>query len=275
MAVLIITPTMVQIKPANAKPPDVCTNKMGEMVGGLVASTVYKTPIPVSVYLPPCYEVMKAPLPVVYLLHGANADETQWPDLRVQISANTVISETGQPFIVVMPGGSYRNNLNYASFVLKDLLPAIEKRFNARATRCGRAIGGLSMGGYWALKIAFQHPDLFSSVGGHSPVVSNIGADDPLDLVQTAKGLDRLSVILDVGKSDWLKYGTIQLGGALKSRSIPVTLTLNPGGHSRPYWRAHSEEYLRFYAAGFDSSLGPSQTGKSSASNSCGTWLKR
>jgi enterochelin esterase-like enzyme len=218
-----------------------------------IPNSQYGAPVTISVYLPPCYDTSGAPLAVIYLLHGANTDQTQWPDLRVQESADAVIAESHIPFVVVMPGGAYRNDFDYGAFVLTDLIPAIEQRYNVRKSGEGRAIGGLSMGAYWALKVAFQHPELFAAVGGHSPVVAGYGSDDPLELARTMAGLNRLRITLDAGDSDPLRYDAARLTGVLTLRSIPVTFSINPGGHNRPYWRAHSEEYLRFYAESFTS----------------------
>jgi enterochelin esterase-like enzyme len=230
-----------------------CDMASGTMVMDSIPDSQYGAPVAISVYLPPCYDTRGAPLSVIYLLHGANTDQTQWPDLRVQQSADAVIAESHIPFVVVMPGGAYRNDIDYGVFVLTDLMPAIEQRYNVRKSGEGRAIGGLSMGAYWALKVAFEHPDMFAAVGGHSPVVAGFGSDDPLELAKTTDGLNRLRITLDAGDSDSLRFDATRLADVLTSRSIPVTFSINPGGHNRPYWRAHSEEYLRFYAESFTS----------------------
>ncbi len=59
---------------------------------------MYAAPIAASVYLPPCYNTITDALPAVYLLHGASADETQWPDVRVQSEADALIARGAQPF---------------------------------------------------------------------------------------------------------------------------------------------------------------------------------
>lgn len=227
--------------------PNKCLSRAGQIVQTVVASTVYGGDVPATLYLPPCYDVQAVRLPVIYLLHGGNADETQWPDLRVQLEADALIASGVPPFVVVMPGGAYRDNVDYATFIRHDLLPSIGSHFRVRTDSGGRAIGGLSLGGYWALKVAFLHPDQFAAVGGNSPVVSRGNADDPLLLARTAEGLDRLRVSLDVGDSDSLRHGTERLAQALESRHLKVNFAVNPGGHNRSYWRAHTAEYLRFY----------------------------
>jgi enterochelin esterase-like enzyme len=250
----------VLVTQSNAATSVACQETSGALISATVPSQHYGSDVPITIYLPPCYASQQQPLPVIYLLHGANADQTQWPDLRVRPSADAIIAEGHAPFVVVMPGGDYRNNLDYGAFVLDDLLPAIEQHYHVRATGSGRAIGGLSMGGYWALKLAFQHPSMFVAVGGHSPVVSLQQAlqqalrqaqGDPLDLARTADGLNRLHIQLDAGMSDDLRFGAAQLADVLVARSVPVSFAVHPGGHNRPYWRSHTEEYLRFYAESF------------------------
>ena len=226
-----------------------CTAAIGQIITITIPSSIYGRSIPVDVYLPPCYSQSTTTYPVIYLLHGGSADQTQWPDLNVRSEADALIRSGLPPFVVVMPGGEYRPGLNYAAFVLKDLLPEIAQQFRLKTDRLEQSIGGLSLGGYWALKLAFLHPDLFAAVGSYSPVVDLGQADDPLPLARTASGLSALRIMLDVGDVDPLLAGTQQLVQQLQARSISVTFSINPGGHNRAYWRLHTGEYLRFLLA--------------------------
>jgi enterochelin esterase-like enzyme len=228
--------------------PRACRETTGQIITLTVPSQAYHKPVASSVYVPPCYEWTPGKLPVIYLLHGGNTDETQWPDLRVRQEADTLIGQGAAAFVVVMPGGLYGVGVDYATFVLNDLIPGIEGRLRVRADGAGRTIGGISLGGYWALKVALQHPDLFAAVGGHSPVTTYTGGpDDPSALAGTAPGLERLHITLDAGNLDSLRASTEQLAGTLRARGLIVSLTISPGGHNRPYWRSHTSEYLRFY----------------------------
>ncbi len=238
-----------------------CHESIGQIVTVKIDSQVYGAAVPVSVYLPPCYYMLSDALPVIYLLHGANADETQWPDLQVQPRADELIAQGRTPFVVVMPGGDYHSTLDYSAFVPDDLIPAIERQFHVQAARSGRAIGGLSMGGYWALRIAFSQPDQFAAVGGHSPVVGVDQPDDPYRLARTAVGLDQLRVTLDAGNTDPLQSGAIVLAQRLRSRGVAVSLAVNPGGHNRSYWRSHTADYLQFYLDAFAPAPAPYRCG--------------
>jgi enterochelin esterase-like enzyme len=224
-----------------------CRERAGQVLHAAVNSAIYGSSIAISVYIPPCYASVSDRLPVIYLLHGGNADETQWPDLRVQQAADDLIAHGAAPFVVVMPGGDYHAGIDYAAFVLSDLLPEVEGQFRVSTASAGRAIGGISLGGYWALKLAFSHPELFAAAGGHSPVVDRGQRDDPLALARTANGFGHLVVTLDVGDADALSTSAKQLARVLQARSIPVAFSSMPGKHDRVYWRAHTPEYLQFY----------------------------
>jgi len=195
--------------------------------------------------LPPCYRQDVTRLyPVLYLLHGARADDTQWPDLNAAVDADALIlHHSVAPFVIVMPDGDYRNGEDYAAFVQMDLMPKVEQTMRVERTTDGRAIGGLSMGGYWALRLALERPDLFSAVGGHSPVTNAALLSD------ASPGWQRLRIYLDVGQDDSLAQAVMNFAAALKARGVAPEVHFNPGNHTRPYWRSHTSEYLQFYAS--------------------------
>lgn len=213
--------------------------------------------VPVRIYLPPCNPCGKAGLPVIYLLHGANADESQWDDVAADEAADEGRAKgTLPPVILVFPkridnSAQPRSDgdLPFEHFVVSELIPWVEAHTPARSDRADRAIGGISQGGFWALEIAFRHPELFSAVGGHSPVVGR--KDDPyspLGLVAAHPAeLRSLRVWLDVGAEDGLKAGVANLAADLTTAEIPITFEQWPGGHNRPYWRSHTGDYLAFY----------------------------
>ncbi len=234
----------------SARQTQQCVTQSGSIVKTTVPSAIYRKVVAVNVYLPPCYRADRpAPYPVIYLLHGGMADETQWPDLNVQRAADTLIAEGITPFVVIMPGAIYSTTIDYGAFVIQDLLPSIAAQYQVGTTRSGRAIGGLSLGGYWALKIAFSHPDLFAALGAFSPVVSRGLADDPLPTARriARQTLQGLTITLDVGDQDSLLFDTKQLAQILQTRGIHVTLTIGQGKHLRDYWRTRTYGYFQFF----------------------------
>ncbi|HLY27337.1 MAG TPA: alpha/beta hydrolase-fold protein [Aggregatilineales bacterium] len=240
-----------------------CLTPSSQMVFIHAPSVVYGQTVGVNVYLPPCYTPDgPAAYPVIYLLHGSGADETQWPDLKVQACADALIAGGASPFVVVMPGMAYYNPIDYGEFVLRDLLPFIESHYSVERERAGRGIGGLSIGAYYALRVAFTHPEMFAAVGAYSPVVALGGKDDPLTLARLldVKQLQGLAVDLNVGDQDSLLANTRQLAGVLQARGVHVTVSVGQGGHNRVYWRAHTGDYLAFYVHAFASGRVPAPT---------------
>jgi len=112
-------------------------------------------------------------LPVVYLLHGGGGNFRDW-------SNNSDVARFAERgLILVMPEGdeSYYTNSaehpqeRYEDYIVNDLIADVEKRFPAAANRANRAIVGISMGGFGAVKIALHHPELFTFVGGLSSAI--------------------------------------------------------------------------------------------------------
>ena len=135
----------------------------------------------VTVYVPPGYDKNSSTkYPVLYLLHGANLDETAWIRFGKAnlILDNLIAAGKAKPYIVVMPLGYGvpamqrlelgKNTEQFSRDLRGDLIPYIESQFRALTDREHRAIVGLSMGGGQALSIGLNHLELFSHVGGFS-----------------------------------------------------------------------------------------------------------
>lgn len=204
------------------------------------------------VYLPPCYgNDPGVAYPVVYLLHGAGEDDTYWQHVGVEDAADTAIARGNiPPMIVVVPDGGPtfgpgRGGVSFDTFLAEELVPRIDRSYSTVASRNGRAVGGISLGGGRALAIAAQYPGLFVAAGGHSPALRDAEA--------TAIGLTDggVQVWLDVGDRDSLRNGAINLDQQMRRFDGQVQLQVPLGGHDREYWRSHLDEYLAFYAGAF------------------------
>src|SRR3954466_2840151 len=109
------------------------------------------------------------PWGVFYLLHGLSDDHTIWAR-RTSIERYVA----GLPLVVVMPDGGrgwYTNAAEgdaYEDDLIRDIRGLVERTFPVKAERSGRAIGGVSMGGYGAVKLGLKHHDQFASVHSHS-----------------------------------------------------------------------------------------------------------
>lgn len=175
----------------------------GNDIGDLASRNVY-------VYLPPMYDpnLHTPQLPnqgfsVLYLLHDFGEDYESFISVyKVGEIADQLIAEGEiQPMIIIMPDASsismapdvlkkkksgtfYTNSAllgQYEDYIVQELMAVVDSNFHTYVTKPGdvyladpqyRAISGLGMGGYGALKIAMDHDTLFHSVSAMSPFAS-------------------------------------------------------------------------------------------------------
>src|SRR5580692_6602589 len=129
------------------------------------------------VLLPPDYDSAPAKhFPVLYFLHGLGENEQTlfktggWnliEDLRQQHKVGDfliVTPEARASFYVNSADGKAR----YSDFFLQEFMPYIEGKYRIQRERKSRAITGISMGGYGALRFAFAYPEMFSAVSAQS-----------------------------------------------------------------------------------------------------------
>jgi enterochelin esterase-like enzyme len=242
--------------------PWVCSEKQGQILTLSFNSKIAKTEVHYRAYLPPCYTETTRRYPYVILMHGSDADHTQWTEqLGVQNALEAGLAVKAlPPMVLIMPEGgdlantnTFRDGASWESLVITELMPEIEKNFCTWNAREGRAIGGISRGGFWAFEIAFRHPDLFGAIGGHSPFFdpqNALPAYNPLSLAKTVQfppgGQPR--IWLDLGKDDYARPNVEVFQKTLANRGIDPGYTMNPEGqHDGAYWAAHVAEYLAFY----------------------------
>lgn len=157
----------------------VAAQNAGELPEGLETVSFYSDQVArqmkYDVVLPPDYETTERSYPVIYLLHGFMQNYTVWGR---NLGAAGVARELGD-VILVMPDGGNSWYVNYAeshngevnqweSYLMEDLIPDVEQRFRIVGRREGRAVAGLSMGGYGAVMLGLRHPDRFISVASTS-----------------------------------------------------------------------------------------------------------
>ncbi len=175
--------------------------------------------------------------PVLYLLHGALDDDTAWT-LKGDAEAITA----GVPLIVVMPssgtGGGYVDWRNggafgppaWETYHLFQLLPWIDAHYPTFARREGRAVAGLSMGGYGTMHYAARHPDLFVAAHAFSPAVDL--TEQRLRLVNTAVDLIDGPTSAYGGDEVYMRgHNPVDLAGNLAGLSLTLrTGNGKPGG---------------------------------------------
>lgn len=245
---------------APARSVQTCGETAGRVERSRYRSQIAETTMYFSVYLPPCYDQTAERYPVIYLMHGSNEDDGQWVRLGLpEVLDEGIRSGAIPPLVAVMPFGEWIANENrfdrvsWANVFLQELMPLAEASYRIETRRERRAIGGISRGGFWALQLAFRHPDLFSAVGGHSAFLDDYHAPpeyNPLRLALATPNIDQLRIWLDRGKDDYAAPGLDLMDERLRERGVDYQYTVYPEGqHYLTYWRQHVAEYVDFYTA--------------------------
>ena len=236
-----------------------------------------------AIHLPPSYAEGAKTYPVVYALHGLFESSQFWPRRGLAPILDDLWAKHALPeFVVVAVDGGNSFFLNspqgaFEDLVTKDTIAFAESTFRVRRERAGRALFGVSMGGYAALRIALSHPDLFAAVATHSamllsgPPRPGQGADpyqlaafarvfgeppdlalwkanDPLDWATRADGKAVPALSFDCGDHDryGLGAGHEELHRRLQARGIAHEFALKPGDHGYEYVRSVLPSSLEF-----------------------------
>jgi len=246
-------------------------------------SKLVNATLPYNVILPPDYDTARATrYPVLYLLHGLMGHYSDW-------ATKTNIADYAAEYriIVVMPEGNdgwYTDSATvstdkYESYILQELLPDVQQRYRTIEARYGRAIAGLSMGGYGAIKFGLKSPQTFvfaASMSGAFGVTRFSEKDVPQNWQDSLKLFgpvgsdtrqenDLFEIIrkLPAGRVQFLPYfyydcGTEdsplifpynrELSALMFEKRIPHEYRELPGDHSWGYWDSQVREILRIAA---------------------------
>lgn len=213
------------------------------------------------------------PFPVFYLLHGLSDDHTIWSR---RTSIERYVADL--PLIVVMPNGGRGFYVDAVEgfagerAIIQDLIGFVDGTFHTIAERSGRCIGGLSMGGYGALRLALGNPDIFCSAASHSGALAfghrngewegDRAVEFARILGSTPKGgfndlfaiterteIARLPHLrIDCGVDDFLIEDNREFHHHLKKIGVPHEYAEYPGAHSWDYWDIHVREVIAFHA---------------------------
>jgi len=135
-------------------------------------SKLVNATLPYNVILPPGYRASGTTrYPVLYLLHGLGGHYSDWvtrtniADYAAQYRM-IVVTPEGNDSWYVDSGGVPTDK--YETYILKELIPDVDKRFRTIQARYGRGVAGLSMGGYGAIKYGLKYPASFAFAGSMS-----------------------------------------------------------------------------------------------------------
>ena len=226
-----------------------------------------------TVYTPPGYETTDRSYPVLYLLHGMGGDEQAWMELgrASQILDNLIASGEAHPMIVVMPNGNvYQQAAPGASprgmyppvmrlpdtmngkmeATFPDVMEFVESQYRVETDQSGRAIAGLSMGGFHSLHISRYYPGTFDYIGLFSPAVmpgedvaSEIYADiDETLEVQRDSGYELYWIA--IGETDFLYEQVEEYRKRIDELDMPYEYHETEGGHTWDNWRRYLTDFV-------------------------------
>jgi putative tributyrin esterase len=226
------------------------------------------------ILLPCFYQTGSRRFPVLYLLHGLYGNYLNW-DTRTNLERYAQRYE----LIVVMPdaGDSWYTNSatdpkdKFEDYIAKDLVAEVDGKFRTLRYRHSRAIAGLSMGGYGAVKIALRYPGDFAFVGSLSgalnapqdlgdkrpefrdqlltvfgPPGSTVRADNNVfSLLRNTGAKDLPYFYLACGNQDGFLPVNRDFAAQLSSQGVPYEYHETPGGHDWDYWDRSVQDLLR------------------------------
>ena len=280
-------------------------------------SRILKQVVRYCVYLPAGYDAGATQhparrYPVLYFLHGLGDNEqtlfnsggwTLLDDLRNQQKMGDfliVAPEGRRTFYINSADGSVR----YSDFLVQEFIPQIERTYRSLPGRAGRALSGISMGGYGALRLGFAHPELFSAVSAQSaalitespkeldaaartgaPLTGLLGAvfGRPIDVPhwnenspfllakKNAAALRQLAIYFNCGQEDnyGFEKGAAALHDELQKEGVSHLYHPYPGDHSLTYFLSHFDEVMEFHSRAFGLLPQPPTPPKASDSKVC------
>ena len=211
---------------------------------GTFRSTSMDVEVGYSIYLPPGYEESVRRYPVVYWLHGAGGSER---DMRLVAALHSLIEDRRvEPLVLVIANGGVRSGfidkpstgVMGESVIIRELMPHIEATYRVGSNAASRGIGGFSMGGGGAVRMALRYPEVFGAVVsvagglyGYAQIMEVQGVTyvalartyDPLIQARThAERLrETLRLQMFVGTSDRLLGGNREFRSYLEDLGVP------------------------------------------------------
>jgi len=229
-----------------------CAQQPGTVLRSQIPDPSLPRYFPYRIYLPACYDEDSGQLyPSLYLLHGLAKDDSQWDLLGINETADLLIANgASPPFIIVMP--FHATGIDIETALADVLVPYIDAHYHTNADPSFRSIGGLSRGGGLALRIGLNNPDVFHSIGLHSPanVSSRVYITQWVDQIPEEV---QMHVWIDIGDRDPLLESTQNLITWLEELGLDPLTSINTGFHDSNYWSQHIESYLTWYVSNWPS----------------------
>ena len=183
------------------------------------------------------------PFAVLYQLHGASDDHRAW-----LYKSNLLRVVEGLPLLVVLPSGENSYYVDaWERLVVDDLVAHVTRTFRVREGRA--AIGGLSMGGYGAIRLGLKYPDRYASIFAHSSRLRVSGDDYDVEVI--AERADRATLpalAFDCGVDDHLIADSRRFHARLLALGVPHHYAEHAGAHTWDYWDRHVVDAIAHHA---------------------------
>jgi S-formylglutathione hydrolase FrmB len=241
------------------------------------------------VFLPPGYP-RAAPYPAIYFLHGMLGDSgALWRGGVIEEIERRMRSGRMTPLIIIAPDGStgyWSDSIDgcrrYETWLVDGLRADVESRLRLDPRREARAVSGISMGGFGALKAALRRPDLYAAASSLSGALvpldedylartfllnrwalrrafgggarNTLARNDPWRLLDAfPPTAPKPALLLRCGSED--KYRLAEVARRFHERGLAAgfdsTLVLETGDHEWSYWRKSAVEVIAWHAARF------------------------
>lgn len=206
-----------------------------EVLSAEVKSPALGRALTYNVYLPTGYaENTNVRYPVMYLLHGNGGNRNDWHVKgKMQSTVDELVAK-GQipPAIFIMPDANTNWYVDLKEKMetafIEDLMPHVEKTYRTINAREGRVIGGLSMGGYGAVRFVLKYPEKFQAAALLSPAIYN--PEPPADSsARHVKVFAEPNTDGAYSKNVWQQYNYPALMDAFLAKGIKVPMYINSG----------------------------------------------
>jgi S-formylglutathione hydrolase FrmB len=210
------------------------------------------------------------PFGAIYLLHGLSDDYTIW---QRRTSVERYADRHGV-LVAMLDGGrsfycdAVSGAANYEQHIL-EAVRFVDRTFRTIAKPGARGIGGLSMGGYGAMKLGLKYPGIFGSVTSHSgalDMAASVRTEPWPELpliygkrcaptedcfVLAARRGAKPAIHFDCGAGDFLLEHNRRFHARLDRLKVPHRYQEFPGEHNWEYWDEHLDAALRFHVDHF------------------------
>lgn len=228
-----------------------------------------------TVYTPAGYETSKTKYPVLYVLHGIGGDEDAWQDQgrACQILDNLIAAGKAKPMIVVFTNGNIsqqaaplQNATGYNIPTMSlpqtmegtfetsfpEVVKFVDSRYRTIAKKQGRAICGLSMGGFHSLYISLNNPDMFNYVGLFSAAIGTGSEGTPSPIyadfekkVDTFFAKKPALYFIGIGSTDFLIQANNEYRALLDKKGYKFEYMETDGGHIWRNWRKYLDHFVQ------------------------------